>query len=287
MADIEQIYRCIVKSVNERKWEDLPRYMTSHLIRNGQDYTPESYAAEIKLFGGGGASVELTVDALIVDQASQRLAATVLVKAELGSASSDGGAQQISSTEQQFLWFEDGKVSTLFTLADGEELRRQKSDPEYQYAPDLISLHSPPAPSHQVAGAKLSAGELEASYREYIGCINTQTMETGLHKYCHYQVIHNTKTLTRDQYRLLIQEARTAVPDIVFNVRIVIADEASQLVAARLEFSGTPVGVMAGAKPNGRGVSFCEHVTYLFQDGKISRVWSIVDWESYRQQLTA
>ncbi|KAI1092409.1 SnoaL-domain-containing protein [Rostrohypoxylon terebratum] len=287
MTSIEQVYRRIVKSVNERKWEDLPRYMTSHLIRNGQDYTPESYAAEIKLFGGGGASVELTVDALTVDQESQRLAATVLVRAELAGASDEGGAQQVSFTEQQFLWFENGKVSTLFTLADGEELRRQKSDPGYRHTPDLISLHSPPAPSQHVAGAKLSAGELEALYREYIGCINTQTMETGLHRYCHYQVVHNTKTLTRDQYRILIQEARTAVPDIVFNVSIVVADEASQLLAARLEFSGTPVGVMAGAKPNGRGVSFCEHVTYLFQDGKISRVWSIVDWESYRRQLAA
>ncbi|KAI1451913.1 SnoaL-domain-containing protein [Annulohypoxylon moriforme] len=283
MADIEEIYRCIIKSVNEKRWEDLPRYMSSHLIRNGQDYTPESYAAEIKAFGGGGASVELTVDALIVDQESQRLAATILVKAELASAS-DKSAQNISFTEQQFIWFEDGKVSTLFTLADGDEMRRQLSDPQYRYTPDLIS-HQPP-PSQPVAVVKLSASELEAKYRTYIGCINKQTMETDLQEFCHSQTIHNTKTLTRDQYRLLIQEARTAVPDIVFGLHTVIVDEKTQRVAARLEFTGTPVGIMAGAKPNGRSVSFSEHVTYLFQEGKIARVWSIVDWESYRRQLS-
>ncbi|KAI0883494.1 SnoaL-domain-containing protein [Annulohypoxylon maeteangense] len=287
MADIEEIYRCIIQSVNEQRWEDLPRYMSSHLIRNGQDYTPESYAAEIKLFGGGGASVELTVDALIVDQESQRLAATVLVKALVRTEKANANgetAQNISFTEQQFIWFEDGKVSTLFTLADGDEIRRQLSDPEYRYTPDLISLQAPP--SQLVAVAKLSAGELEETYRRYIGCINKQTMETDLHRFCHPQAIHNTKTLTRDQYRLLIQEARTAVPDIVFGPRTVIVDERSQLVAARLEFTGTPVGIMAGAKPNGRGVSFSEHVTYLFEEGKIARVWSIVDWESYRRQLS-
>ncbi|KAI2465305.1 SnoaL-domain-containing protein [Annulohypoxylon bovei var. microspora] len=277
MTDIEEIYRCTIKCVNEQKWEDLPRYMSSHLIRNGQDYTPESYAAEIKLVGGG-ASVELTVDALTIDQKSQRIAATILVKAEVTSN------QHVLFTEQQFIWFADGKISTMLTLADGDEERRQLSDPEYRYAPDLISAQPPP--SQPVAAAKLSAGELEEKYRAYIGCINEQTMETDLHEFCHPQAIHNTKTLTRDQYRLLIQEARTAVPDIIFGLHTVIVNEETQRVASRLEFTGTPVGPMAGAKPNGRSVSFCEHATYLFQEGKIVRVWSIVDWASYRRQLS-
>ncbi|KAI1213292.1 SnoaL-domain-containing protein [Annulohypoxylon truncatum] len=284
MADIEQIYRCIIKSVNQKKWEDLPRYMTSHLVRNGQDYTPESYAAEIKSFGGNGASVTLTVDVLIVDQASQRLASTLLVKAEEANANDNNSAQPISFTEQQFVWFKDGKVSTMFTLADGEEMLRQLSEPEYQYTPDLISLQPLP-PSQPVV--KLSAGELEETYRAYIRCISGQTMETDLHKFCHPQTIHNTKTLTLDQYKLLIQNARTAIPDIVFGLHTVIADEKSQLVAVRLELTGTPVGIMAGAKPNGRHVNFCEHVTYLFQEGKIARIWSILDKESYRRQLSA
>ncbi|KAI2613326.1 polyketide cyclase SnoaL-like domain-containing protein [Hypoxylon sp. NC1633] len=109
-------------------------------------------------------------------------------------------------------------------------------------------------------------------------------MAAELPRFCHPLVIHNTKALSTERYRLLIQEALRANPDISIGIHTVVADERAQRVAARLQFAGTPVGELAGAKPNGRGVAFCEHVTYLFQDGKIARVWSIIDWASYRAQ---
>ncbi|KAI2616637.1 SnoaL-domain-containing protein [Hypomontagnella submonticulosa] len=284
MADIEATYRSLIKCINEERWEDLPRYMHSHFEKDGQDYTPESYAAQM----GSDGKVELTVDAVTVDHESQqRLGATVLVKFKprvTNERDAKQAGKSVSFMAQHFNWFTGGKLSKTLTLADRDELHRQLSDSEAKYTPDLISNYQPPPRASSDAG--LSARELEDRYREYIGCINAQTMETELHRFCHPQVVHNTKALTIEQYRLLIQEAFTAIPDITFELHTVVVDERAQRVAVRIEFTGTPVGVFAGVKPNGRGVNFCEHVTYHFEEGKIARVWSIVDWTSYRAQLS-
>ncbi|KAI0841495.1 SnoaL-domain-containing protein [Hypoxylon sp. FL0890] len=283
MTDIEATYRSIIDCVNEKRWEDLPRDMHSHFVKNGQDSTPESYAAEIKSQGG---KVEIIVDALTIDRESdQRLSAAVLVRFKPAGGSNEGiGAvdRTISFMEQHFVWFAEGKVSKILILADHDDRQRQLSKPEASYKADLISHEPPP----RTSGTKLSASELHEKYRAYISCINAQAMETDLHNFCSPEVVHNTKTLTINEYRLLIQEAFTAIPDITFDLPTVIADEEAQRVAARIEFTGTPVGIIAGAKPNGRSVNFCEHVTYRFEEGKVARVWSIVDWASYRAQLS-
>ncbi|KAI1373387.1 SnoaL-domain-containing protein [Hypoxylon crocopeplum] len=298
MADIEATYRSIVQCINEQRWDDLPRYMHSHFAKDGQDCTPESYAAEMKAIG----DVELSVDALTVDHdaSQQRLAATLLVKRKPAPSDETGAeftGRAVSFMEQQFNWFTDGKLSKTLTLADRDEIQRQLVDPAASYTPDLITSldqHQPPPPQPSASshGKQLSTRELEDTYRAYIACINAQTMESCLPSFCHAQVIHNTKALTLDGYRLMIQEAFTAIPDLSFGLHTVVADERTQRVAARLEFAGTPEGELAGAAPTPtagdgrrRAVAFCEHVTYRFDHGRIARVWSIIDWPTYRAQL--
>ncbi|XXG96777.1 hypothetical protein Hte_003068 [Hypoxylon texense] len=319
MADIETVYRSLILCINERRWDDLPSYMHYNFIKNGQDYSPESYAAEMRSAG----RVELTIDALTVDRESQRyLAATVLARAKsaTNAEENDEGAElpgrPVSFMEQHINWFTEGKLSKTWVLSDRDEVRRQFSvDPEAgtgTYTPDLIGedlqQKQPPAPgassssssSSSSASASseakvlrrlLSSRELEDTYRAYIGCINAQSMETELHRFCHAQVVHNAQALTADGYRLLIREAFAAIPDIVFALHTVVADGEAQRVAARIEFAGTPRGpsTLAGVRPPRDGsrvvVHFAEHVTYSFVDGRIARVWSIVDWPSYRAQL--
>ncbi|KAI6087482.1 SnoaL-domain-containing protein [Hypoxylon rubiginosum] len=300
MADIEAAYRSLILCINERRWEDLPSYMHYDFIKNGQDYTPESYAAEMRSASG----VELAIDALTVDRESQRrLAATIRVKVNKSANSDENAAElpgrPVSFMEHHFNWFtEGGKLSKTLILADRDEMHRQLADPGATYTPDLIS-QQPPAPTASSLGSDgsgnkevlslLSSRELEDTYRAYIGCINAQTMGTELPRFCHAWVVHNTQTLALDRYRLLMEDAFAAIPDLVFGLHTVVTDEVAQRVAARIEFSGTPVGphTLAGVKPNGRSVSFAEHVTYSFVDGKIARVWSIVDLASYRAQLSA
>ncbi|KAI8962406.1 hypothetical protein F5Y11DRAFT_193659 [Daldinia sp. FL1419] len=69
MADIEITYRSIARCVNERRREEAPRYMQSRLVKNGQDFTPEGYIAEMRKAG----SVELTIDAVTVDKSQKHV----------------------------------------------------------------------------------------------------------------------------------------------------------------------------------------------------------------------
>ncbi len=59
----------------------------------------------------------------------------------------------------------------------------------------------------------------------------------------------------------------------------------TQQIAARIEFSGTPVRTYAGVGPSGGQVHFAEHVFYWLEEGKIARVATVIDWETYRKQM--
>ncbi|KAI0121831.1 SnoaL-domain-containing protein [Daldinia grandis] len=282
MADIEITYRSIVRCINERRWEELPRYMHSHFVKDGQDLTAEGYIAEMKKTG----DVELTIDAVAVDKSQQCMGASVLVKFKPASVAGDDAAipgKTISFMEQVFNWFTDGKLSKTWIVADHLEMQRQLSNPDARYTPDLITEENPPRGSHD---GGLSAHELESKYRAYIECVSGQRMETELHKFVHPQVVFNTKTLSEEEYRHLIQSFFAAIPDLVFTISTIVVDERAQRVAIRIAITGKPTGTLAGVKPNGRAVSIHEHVTYRFEKGRIARLWSIVDWKSYAAQMS-
>ena len=57
-------------------------------------------------------------------------------------------------------------------------------------------------------------------------------------------------------------------------------------IAARLWFDCTPVGEFAGIPPTGARVQFAEPVFYRFRDGRIEQVWSLIDTNAVRDQLT-
>ncbi|GAW25914.1 putative ester cyclase [Rosellinia necatrix] len=232
-----------------------------------------------------------------------------------GEGEGEEAGRTIRLMEQYILRIEDGRITELSMISVVPEtvVARQPRPGEPGYATDaelLRSYYDIAAPTSAAADSagreeeeeeevergrdgdgdrggqrRLSTSELESTYRAYIGCINARTTATGLPRFCHGHVTHNATRLSLDGYRALIQQTLAAVPDIVFAVDILVADEVAQRVAARLRFSGTPTGELAGAKPTGRSVHFCEYVTYAFRDGKIDRVWSIVDWGTYRWQL--
>ncbi|KAI0539013.1 SnoaL-like polyketide cyclase-domain-containing protein [Xylaria digitata] len=276
MAALESIFRSYIQCIHEERWQDVLNFASFPLNYNGEDIlTPEAFADKVKAVG----RLQLDIDAITVDAQTQRLGATLLAKLRLTVAATN---KTVNVTEQQqsIIWVEDGKISKVATISDHDGVQRQLSELGYVLTPDLIATYSP-----DTTGKNLSARELGDTYRSYIGCINAQTMATELSRFCHPHLIHNTRRLSLEEYRLLIQEAFTTVPDIIFGVDTVIADERAQRVAVRLELIGTPTGKLSGAEPTGRSVRFYEYVTYFFRDGKIDRL-SIVDWKSYRQQLS-
>ncbi|KAI0527974.1 hypothetical protein F5B22DRAFT_13944 [Xylaria bambusicola] len=273
MGSTTQLFKSYIHCLNEGRWYDLPNFVSfPYKINDATIDSPEIFA-EYAILG----RVQLDVDAITADEQTQRLGASLISNLY----PHDKTKSKPTEFKQTFIWAADGKIYQVATLKDKEDLRRQRDEPGYVRTPDLIATYTP----QTSGGRKLLRTELEDTYRAYIGCINAQTMATELPRFCHAHVVHNARRLSLEEYRGLMEEAFTAVPDIIFGIDTVVPDESAQRVAVRLEFTGTPTGAMKGAEPTGKSVRFYEYVTYAFQDGKIDRVWSIVDWESYRQQL--
>ncbi|KAI1419807.1 SnoaL-like polyketide cyclase-domain-containing protein [Xylaria sp. FL1777] len=277
MATIESTFRSYIECINEERWQDLPKFVSFPLDFNGEEiHAPEAFADKVAAAG----YLQHEIDAVTVDEDAQRLGATLVAKL-LPAEAATNKTSNLTARKQSMVWAKNGKIYKVATIVDDDDVQRQLSEPGYVSAPDLIATYSPGATGKKT----LSTRELEDIYRAYISCINAQTTATDLPRFCHPNVVHNTRRLPLDQYRLLMQDAFTAIPDIVFGIDTVVADERAQRVAVRLQFTGTPTGTFAGAEPTGRSVRFGEFVTYSFRDGKIDRVWSIVDWKTYRQQL--
>ncbi|UQC86405.1 SnoaL-like polyketide cyclase [Colletotrichum lupini] len=139
-----------------------------------------------------------------------------------------------------------------------------------------------PPPKASVV-APMTAGKLKDFYKRYIDCINEKTMERDFDQFCQPELLHNGRKLSISEYIPLISESQDAIEGLEFCAYPIIAVEETQQIAARIEFTGTPVKEWGGAKPNGEGVFFEEFVIYQLEDGKISSVWSVVDLEAYRK----
>ncbi|MFK0334062.1 ester cyclase [Rhizobium sp. NPDC090275] len=120
-------------------------------------------------------------------------------------------------------------------------------------------------------------------YRAYIGCLNSQDWE-NLGTYVGQDVRYNGQVVGLDGYRQAREAEFRAIPDLHFDVRILIADDTT--VASRLNFNISPQGTFLGLPVNGRRISFSENVFYEFTDGKIANVWSIVDKAAIEAQLS-
>jgi len=240
-ASVETLYRSFLQCVNEQRWDDTLSSASAELNHNGKD---DSIQDAIRKLNKVAERVHLAVEAMTVDEQSQCLGATVLVSVQPVGTTPDNAVQVIG---QHFLWAENGKIVKIATMLDLDDLHRRYSNPDYRSAPlDPIGNYG------GVEGKKLLRQELEEMYKAYIGCINAQTMKTELPRFCHVEVTHNGKIYSLDQYRGFMEDAFAAVPDIVFGLDTLVVDEGAQRVAVRIEFTGTPTGIMAGVEPTGR-----------------------------------
>jgi predicted ester cyclase len=121
-------------------------------------------------------------------------------------------------------------------------------------------------------------------YRAYIDCLNSQDWK-NLGTYVGQHVRYNGQVVGLDGYRQAREAEFRAIPDLYFDVQILIADDTT--VASRLNFDISPQGTFLGLPVNGRRISFSENVFYEFADGKIVDVWSIVDKAAIEAQLSA
>lgn len=120
----------------------------------------------------------------------------------------------------------------------------------------------------------MNTGELADRYRDYLRCLNDRRWDE-LDDFVAEDVVYNQRALGLDDYRGMLQSNVDAIPDLVFTPGLLLAQ--GDMIACRLEFDCTPVAPILGFEPDRSRVSFAEHVFYAFRDGKIARIWSLIE----------
>lgn len=124
--------------------------------------------------------------------------------------------------------------------------------------------------------------KLSAIYSAYLACLNHQEWE-NLGNYVADHVAYNGHCIGYAGYLHARQDEFRTIPDLHFSAQLLIADEAT--VACRLDFNITPSGDFLGLPVNGKRISFAEHAFYEFENGKIAKVWSVLDQAAIESQL--
>ena len=124
---------------------------------------------------------------------------------------------------------------------------------------------------------------LAALYQGYIDCLNARDWD-NLGTYVGTEVAYNGEVVGLDAYRQAREREFREIPDLYFDVRIVVSDE--NTVASRLKFEISPRGTFLGLPVNGKRISFSENVFYEYEDEKIVRVWSVLDKAAIEAQLS-
>jgi predicted ester cyclase len=119
-------------------------------------------------------------------------------------------------------------------------------------------------------------------YRAYISCLNHQDW-SNLGTFVEDDVIHNGRPIGLSGYRTMLQEDFGAIPDLSFNVQLLVSEPPT--IASRLQFDCTPTGPLFGMPVNGKRVRFAENVFYAFRNDRIASVWSIIDKAAIAAQL--
>ncbi|KRE29171.1 ester cyclase [Mycobacterium sp. Soil538] len=125
--------------------------------------------------------------------------------------------------------------------------------------------------------------ELLPVYRDYLVCLNERRWD-DLGRFVAEDVVYNRKPIGLSGYRAMLEADVAVTPDLQFVPEIVLADD--RVLSCRLFFQCTPQEALLGIEPTGRRVSFPEHVFYAFANRQIVEVWSVIDKEMIREQLS-
>lgn len=257
--------------------------------------------AEITINGANHEITSSALDLLVEDAASGLLAARLILtlrdvsRPHGGAEAQDQPATEVAAhvmTSTSTSTSPDQPPSSSSTLVIIEETPQAQdgSPPPAPQRASAVPTHHPLTSAG--TGTTTRRPTLAETYSEYIKTFMADAPgalapATGLPRFLHQPVRHNTRAFNPDEYHSLGRAARHAIPDIKCEVVGLAADEGRQIVAARLEFAGTMVRPFAGVpapvpqpeegEGHGRPVRIGEIVFYWFDGGRIREVVSMVD----------
>ena len=128
----------------------------------------------------------------------------------------------------------------------------------------------------------MTKAELAEFYRAYITCLNAQDWPR-LGDFVAEDSNHNGQQFGLSGYRAMLENDFVQIPDLQFNIGLLICDPPN--IAARLQFDCSPKGNFFGLPINGKRVRFTENVFYELREGRIWKVWSVIDKAVIEAQL--
>ncbi|KXH34039.1 SnoaL-like polyketide cyclase [Colletotrichum simmondsii] len=268
----EETFRKLIDNCNAGNEADLEHLLHMTCISfNGEDCFTGDFAGRLnKPFGSNSTNV-VKIDMVLVDGDSSHLVARLINRTTLLDSNT-----VFEYTEIVFAAFMNDSLFGWRSLRDEDAILSR----EHSSIPTML-----PPPDGAPSSSKMSVQELKSFYQGYIKCINDKTMAQDFEQFCQPGVIHNDRNLSIAEYIPLISESQDAIDDLYFEIDKLVANEETQQIAARLEFTGIPIKEWGGAKPNGNEVKFHEHVIYQLVGGKISRVSSVIELDAYRKQM--
>lgn len=254
--------------------------------------------AEITTRGAKHEIISSALDLLVEDTASGLLAARLILTLRDVSRPHGGAEAQDQPTTEVAAHVmtstspdqPPSSSSTLVIIEKTPQTQDALPPPAPQRASAVPTHH--PLTSAGTGSTTTIRPPLAETYSEYIKTFMADAPSalapaTGLPRFLHQPVRHNTRAFNPDEYHNLGRAARHAIPDIKCEVLGLAADEGRQIVAARLEFAGTMVRPFAGVpapvpqpeegEGRGRAVRIGEIVFYWFDGGRIREVVSMVD----------
>jgi predicted ester cyclase len=127
------------------------------------------------------------------------------------------------------------------------------------------------------------SSRLRQHYLDYIAVLNDRRFE-DLAGFVAGELSYNDQPTTRLQYQRDRQDEVEAIPDLRFNVGLLVVE--GDLVACKLDFDCTPVKTFLGFQPSGNRIQFTEHVFYRFSSDLIVAVTSLLDLAAIQRQIS-
>ena len=128
----------------------------------------------------------------------------------------------------------------------------------------------------------MTGNERAEFYRGYIACLNRQDWQ-DLHRFVAEDVQYNERQIGLGGYCAMLVEDFRAIPDLSFNIQHLVCEP--PMIASRLWFDCTPVGILFDLPVNGKRVQFSENVFYEIETGRIRNVLSVIDKAAVAAQI--
>ena len=271
----EQTFKGWQQALGKRDWQAARSYLAPNVTYNGNPI--QEAHSELAEVAAAAPDIQSEIDTLVVGNDGLSVAARIIHRATLVKSilAIPVTGQPVEWTEHIMLWVSDDDdklISRILALVDTQH----QSAETVPRTPSDLQQRPPPV-----------AFNLDSMYRSYLAAINSPTIADNLPTFYQPNLVHTAKDMTIKDLADFLEASPKILRDLNLSATDLIVDDASQQIAARIQFDGTPLKPFFGIDPptDGRAVRFYEHAFYKLDGGKFKFIWAMMDLVGYQDQV--